>query len=165
MSRRRYTPEERAEIVAEHLVRHGGVVNTEKFLLEAADPEHPAHAYFEWDNSDAAHQFRLSQVRRFVIVERPSVVERTIGTVTFVPNLVSPMSERRRGGGYIEFDTPDGQTELRSQALLDGSGLRAWLRRFRCVLEDDEIVAAEELVEVLHGRIVDSLVVDEADVA
>lgn len=40
--------------------RHGRL--TGALVLESAtDPAHPLHTYFEWDDTEAAHRFRLDQ--------------------------------------------------------------------------------------------------------
>lgn len=46
--------------------KHGGVLRPKDVVKVAADPEHILHDIFEWDDSKAAYQHRLSQARDFI---------------------------------------------------------------------------------------------------
>ena len=41
-------------------------VTAEGFVDAAASPKHPAHKLFEWDDTTAAHQYRLEQARGII---------------------------------------------------------------------------------------------------
>ena len=51
--------------------------------------------------------------------------------------------ESRREDGYIRVSSPDGEAELRWQALDSGFGLRSWLKRYESALLDDEVKAVD----------------------
>ena len=42
--------------------------------------------------------------------------------------------------------------ELRAQALDDGFGLKSWLRRYRSILKENEIKAAERLIRLIERQ-------------
>jgi hypothetical protein len=52
--------------VAAELDRLGSFTPTD-VVAAASSPESPLHKYFEWDDSKAAHKFRLSQARQLVL--------------------------------------------------------------------------------------------------
>lgn len=45
---------------------NGGVLTPELVLNMARDKNHPLHASFEWDDSEAAHKWRLEQAARLI---------------------------------------------------------------------------------------------------
>lgn len=45
---------------------NGGVLRADDVVREAANPECPLHSYFEWDDSEAARQFRLYQAQHMI---------------------------------------------------------------------------------------------------
>ncbi len=50
----------------------------ERLVQEASDPSSPAHGHFEWDDSKAAHEHRLTQARqlfRFIVTVEAAVQE------------------------------------------------------------------------------------------
>lgn len=57
-----------------------GMVQPEAVVEAAADPESPLHRFFEWNDGEAAHQYRLQQARQLVVrikieeVEGPPMV-------------------------------------------------------------------------------------------
>lgn len=50
--------------------KHRGRLSPAIVLNEAADPEHPLHDRFEWDDAIAAHQHRLDQARALIVSVR-----------------------------------------------------------------------------------------------
>ena len=145
--------QDRMAIVREHMDRHGGVYDPALFVVEAADPDHPAHDYFEWDDTAAAAKWRLVQARRFISIRldkvAPVVTDLTDGQTQIVvqrgPAFVSPMRNRDRGG-YRDARTPFGQKELRAQAADGSFSFSAVLRRYRAVMDEDQILMAEQLI-------------------
>ena len=45
-------------------IQHGGVLQAEDVIAYAKDPDTALHQEFEWDDNEAAHQYRLEQARR-----------------------------------------------------------------------------------------------------
>jgi hypothetical protein len=155
----RFTREVRQRIVEDHARRHGGVFDAAVFLeeVQVKGPAHLAFAWFEWADATAAHQHRLEQARDFVrdlkVVFRIEEISRS-GTITVsysAPLVLSPMAERRGGGGYVIADFND----PRHMALLCEEGaatLRSWLRRYEVCLPHVSMPrkSVERLVEVLE---------------
>ena len=72
---KQYSKAERLAICEALSAELGSVEITPRDLVSAAaNPEHPAHAAFEWNDGTAAHQHRLAQARSFIVVYVPSVV-------------------------------------------------------------------------------------------
>ncbi len=135
--------EERQRIVEEFTIRHNGVFNAETFVMEVkrVGSSHPAYAYFEWDEKKAALNYLVGQAREFVRDLRISFKVEEVGrkgtvTVKMVegPFLISPVSGRSSGGGYVltDVDNPEHMIELCQQAR---SALSAWLRRYAVTIE------------------------------
>ena len=148
----RYTTEERLKIIQEHISQHGDF-EASVFLEEAKSPQHPAHGWFTWDDGEAAHQWRLHQARQFahIRIERQVVESHDLtgGTITIErqsPALVSPLSARGAGGGYILADSPDGQKALKEEAHMM---LAQWLNRFRSVLTKTQVSNTEKTIKSL----------------
>lgn len=45
---------------------NGGILTTEKVLAAARDDASPLHAYFLWDDTEAAHLYRTEQANRLI---------------------------------------------------------------------------------------------------
>jgi hypothetical protein len=58
------------QIIGEHLEtlreHHGGALPTEAVVEDAQHDNSPLHALFEWDDTEAARQHRLSQARTII---------------------------------------------------------------------------------------------------
>jgi hypothetical protein len=76
------------------------------------------HREFEWNNTKAAHQFRLEQARR-VIRLNINVLPTEGGDVT-VPMYVSLKSDRYAGGGYRTLEDVMSDEDMRAQLLEQG---------------------------------------------
>ena len=116
-------------------------------IVEAArDPDHPLHGRFEWDDSKAAHSYRL--IRAMLLIRRVKIEivrvnpETKQVAVESVRVLQSPPIARDRkgqpkqGGSYIPAATiakdPDLRASLIKSALSELNGLR---KRYREVTE------------------------------
>lgn len=47
-------------------IRKSGRLTADRVIAAAADPDHPLHGAFEWDDAKAAHEYRLAQARQLV---------------------------------------------------------------------------------------------------
>ena len=146
----------RERIVRKHMAKHGGRIDEEAFIREARAKRHPAHDWFEWEDGIAGHEYRLFQVRQFVVFYVERDVDESTGPaesrkIVMQPSVVSPMSDRRNGGPtYISVDTEEGKLELRRQALVSTFSLNAWMKRYQCVMNDEEIRAAKILIKIME---------------
>ena len=150
MSKTQYTKELRQQIIEEFMRSHGiDEVKPQDFLDEASDKDHPAHDYFEWDDSVASFNYRLWQARRFLqvevnVVDRPQ--ELPLAVEVQAPLMVSP------GDGetsYVPTASTLGQATLREQAETE---IYSWFKRYQSVLAQDEIEAFTTFVDLLETR-------------
>lgn len=73
----------------------------EKVVEEAADEASPLHSYFDWDDSEAARQWRMMQAR--ALIRKIEVIYPDDRSESAVPKYVSLRSDRKKpGGGYRE---------------------------------------------------------------
>lgn len=127
----------RAKIVRDFADINGGVFEPKAFLahVRATGPDHPAWAWFDWDDGRAAEKYRVEQARRFVegITIKYEIRTQKARTVRLVsepvPAFISPLAHRRDGGGYQELHAGDVflMGELVAQAARDG---RAFQKRY-----------------------------------
>jgi len=90
-------------------------------VLEAAKPKDSVlHDYFEWDNSEAAHQYRLVQAReiiRSIVVKIEKSPDENITTRAFV-SLKQPLAEDKEPvGAYMPLSVVVQDTDLRRQLI------------------------------------------------
>lgn len=124
------------------LARSNGGLLRPHAVVAAAEPESSVlHACFEWDDSVAAHEYRLWQARQLIRV----VVEVLPGMSCDTPVFVSLSSDRQHEGGYRVTATVASDAEMRAQMLNDAI---AELRVFRCKYHQlQELVAVFSAAE------------------
>lgn len=145
--------ETRQHLIRSYAERNGGVYDPKGFLAEVREQgrNHPAYAWFEWDDQEAAEEHRVEQARRFATgLKVVFSVEQVGGGVVRVtaPMMHSPLGSRGEGGGYrvTDMTQPAHVDELRAQAARD---LEAWRRRYEAVLVADGVMPD---VDALAGR-------------
>jgi hypothetical protein len=95
-------------------------LNPRTLLTEAANPLSSLHKYFEWDDTEAARQYRLMQagqlIRRVRITYSPSEGRefRVRAFVNVTPEACEDESPR---GHYVSFETAIGIPNYREQLL------------------------------------------------
>ena len=80
--------------------RNGGRITAEQLVDAARDADSPLHDYFEWDDSTAAHQWRITQARALIGSARLNITidSRKISCTAYVRDpSVDKMSQ-----GYIQ---------------------------------------------------------------
>ncbi len=120
--------------------RHNGMVRP-KDVVKSAEPESsPLHRYFDWDDSEAAYNWRLHQARNLlrVVVEYPEgEKDRAIRVVT------SLTPDRMAGNGYRVTTEVMSDEGHRRQMLADAlAELRTFERKYRELKELAEVFAA-----------------------
>lgn len=93
-----------------------GPVTPSRLVAEAADPEHPLHDRFEWDDSAAAHQYRLNQARHVIvsITDHPAGATRRIPVYIHVP---SPKGEGEYVAAIVIARQPERWALARDEVL------------------------------------------------
>lgn len=111
--------------------------------------------FFGKDEAAAAHQYRLMLARQFVAGLRIVVQSQSGGEPVSVkvPAFISPVSERRTGGGYVGVDVSDRDTtaELCRQAAAD---MERWINRWSgaAALIGVDITEANRIAGALIAR-------------
>lgn len=138
----RFTKQQRQEIIRDFCLRRNREFDAKLFAKEVREtgPSHPAYGWFQWDDDRAAEEYRIWQAREFSRGLKVSFSIEEVGRSGTVkvrevqaPMLVSPMSERRSGGGYFLTDpeNPQHMAELCEQAAID---LGRWLKRYEAAI-------------------------------
>jgi hypothetical protein len=106
------------ELIANELRRiadeHDGIVKPEIVVEEARSEDSPMHSHFEWDDSEAAHRYRIWQARVLI-----SSVEVITPQREREPVFVSVTIDRAAGGGYRLLRDVMSSEDLRTQLLID----------------------------------------------
>jgi hypothetical protein len=96
--------------------RHQGILRAINIVAFARNPKSALHAKFEWDNSKAAHEYRLWQARELIAVF-VTVVHQGHGPVRA---FVSLRTDRMiPGGGYRATADVMADAALRKQLLAE----------------------------------------------
>ena len=124
---------------------HNGRIPPEAVIEFARDENTALHAEFEWDDTEAAHQYRLEQARKIIRLNI-EVIETPNGNVR-VPVYVSLVSDRRGGGGYRALSDVMSDAEMRAQLLQQAiNELRRVQRKYESLRELTPVFAALERV-------------------
>jgi len=127
----------------------------------STEPDHEAYEwFFGMDDASAAREHRIAMARGManglritarVTEAAPSSAPIRVSVREF-PAMISPMSGRKDGGGYVGFDPrdPSHLSELRRQGA---QALRAWLARYRGIAESGglDLRCIEEIAGALDG--------------
>lgn len=124
-----------------------GLLRAEDVVEFARDPRTALHSIFEWDDSIAAHEYRIWQARQFLRVE-----VLTEPNLPSMPLYVSLVGDRQReGGGYREMvqvlSNADMRKELLSQAFRE---LEEMKRRYASLQELAAVFASAEKAKKRH---------------
>jgi len=130
------------ELVA--LRNEDGMINPRTALQWARDNrESQLAGRIEWDDTKAAEEYRLGQVRRLIAVH--------VRTEDGNRGTISLLSDRRRDGGYREVETVLSNSEMRAIALREAlRELRRFEQRYRHLQELSSIFSAAAAV-ILPG--------------
>ncbi len=81
-------------------IRHksGGVLHPEDVIERAKDKENVLYKYFDWDDNQAAHKYRLEQARHLIRVSVRMLV--TDEEPIMIRAFVNLSDERHKDGGY-----------------------------------------------------------------
>ena len=135
--------------------KNDGVLTPDDVLSEASNPKSPLHDQFTWDDTAAAHQWRLSQARELIRSVRIEfkVDSRNVSTVRYVRD---PDAGEKQGYSDV--------TKLRTSKDLSRAALAAELEqvkgrmdRARSLAEvfgmEGEVDDFVRNLEVMHDRL------------
>jgi hypothetical protein len=121
-------------------------------VVEAARDENSAlHECFEWDDTEAGHQYRLIQARQlirvYVHVEEKEEAEPVRAFVSLTTD------QRNPGGGYRTIAQVMSNEELREQMLTDAlTRLRNLQKQYRSLTELAKVWDAVDAAEAKASR-------------
>jgi len=96
--------------------RNGGILKAED-VVEAARPKSsPLHSRFNWNDSEAAHQFRLEQARKLIQVT-VSYIKVGDQNRAFRVWCSVPSDRREEGGGYREVSAVLRNSAMREELI------------------------------------------------
>lgn len=91
------------------LARNGGRISPTILVDEARPESSPFHEHFEWDDSEAAEQYRLGQAAQIIRRWRGSIMRLDVAAklihVTTTRRVQSP--EGQRGKGHSSYESVD----------------------------------------------------------
>lgn len=128
---------DKQKLIADRLARvakhNGGVLTPDAVVEDARDESSPLHDQFEWDDSEAAKQWRLEQARALIRSVRVEIQTetKTISTVRYVR---SPEATGRQQG-YADV------TKLRTREDLAREALRREFAAARALFDRCETLA------------------------
>jgi hypothetical protein len=106
------------EVVRDALAKleeDGGTLTPQSVVEAAKSPRHPLHACFEWDDSVAAHTWRIEQARGLIrSVKLVITVDRVeFSTVHYVRDPRVPSEDQ----GYVGIPNAQGDADLAQQII------------------------------------------------
>lgn len=125
----------RQAILDDFVARHGRF-DPKAFVEEVrgSNLDHPAKAWFDWDDAHAAEEYRIQQARMFVQglrirVEIVDARDTQRMRIVSAPAFLSAVAGRHNGGGYdaMDLEDPAMRAELARQAI---TSLHTWERRY-----------------------------------
>lgn len=144
-----------AKLVGEHLEllrqQCKGELTPQDVLADARNPNSPLHAYFEWDDSEAAEQYRLQQARgliRAVVAVYVSDDKPAVRQKAYV-HINEPSAPHYRETGHAMSVKSTRDIVLR-QAWRE---FQAWRKRYRDLKEFSDLFdVADEVGKKLIGK-------------
>lgn len=141
----------------EQMYREERAINPESLVLRATDPAHLLHPLFEWDDREAAREYRLYQARSVInhleiVVRDAAGAEVRVKAVLSIPMLVrtaEPDEEDEEGDDeeirrrvYLPVRTVQSDPALRAEMLRQARAeLLSWRRKY-------DLLGLEELSAV-----------------
>lgn len=126
--------------------RNGGVLQPKAVVEAARDTASPLHDQFQWDDSEAAEQYRLWQARRLIRVT-VCLIDSTEPKST-AKVFVSLSTDRNGGGGYRVLADVLSDQDRRAQLLADAQReLKSFQRRYAILTELADVFAAIEKLQ------------------
>lgn len=104
--------------------RNGGTLDPVQVVKVAEDPKSILHSHFTWDDSEAAHQFRLEEARKLIRV-----------TISIIPKVETPervwisLNSDRGENGYRKLVSVLSDSDLRAQLLEEAKSELNYFRR------------------------------------
>lgn len=128
-----------------------GELTAEDVLADARNPNSPLHSFFEWDDSAAAHEHRLSQARHLirtvvaVYKENPNGAETRTRAYVHIRQAETPHYRETSEA----LSVPDTRHEVINSALRE---LNLFKARYQDLVEFAEVIQAAQNVQARLSR-------------
>lgn len=145
--KKEFVPEPtRQEILLPEMERikneNGGALRAQDVVNEAASEASPLHRYFNWDDNEAAYQYRLWQARQLI----SAVVVMLPYTKHSVTAYVS-LRDDRRAGIYRPIVEVMSDADMRNRFLAEAlDDLHTWERKYNRLVELTPVFEAISMV-------------------
>ena len=131
---------------------HNGRLLPVDVVSEAKSKDSPLHGEFEWNNTSAAHEYRLVQARsiiRAVVVITGPKTEKPNATRAFVNVVPNGGSENFYDHVHVALSDPGYRSQLREEAIRDLEGFQ---RKYKAIEELAELMGViDDNLELLLG--------------
>lgn len=162
----KFTTKTRQRVIDDYLAETGRNMFVPSEFIDwlEGQPQHEAYGwFFGKSDEDAAREYRIGLARRMasglrIVMTTESKTAQVVHVTTReYPALVSIMSGRKMGGGYVPFD-PASKTALAELQQQGAVSLRAWLSRYRGAAEAMglDVRPIEEIALALDGRVAEA---------
>lgn len=134
----------------------GGRLTPEQVVEAAKHPDHELHAYFDWDDKEAARQWRLDQARTLI---RSVRVKFTVETLELkVPYFVRDPEVPRGQQGYSTVPRLRSEADLAREAVLAefkvaSSAIKRAMNLAAVLEMTDELAALQKQISVMQAKL------------
>lgn len=133
-----------------------GLIQPEEVVKVAADEESPLHRFFEWDDTEAAHQYRLFQARKLITRVNVLVVDSGPAMV----NVKIATADGTRRQGYVPTERALADPDLRAQVMAEARHMMIHFRnKLRGFEQTQRVIAALdrtiEAIDQTTGEVTD----------
>jgi hypothetical protein len=135
-----------------------GRLTPEQVVETASDPDNPLHRLFDWNDSTAAHKYRLDQARALIrsVEVRITIETRTITSVAYVRD---PALGADEAGYRSVVKVRDDADEARDAVVCEFQRAASALRRAKVLAEvlglGDEVQCLMEGIGAVQRRVLD----------
>lgn len=93
---------------------HGGILQPDTVVESARNPSSPLHSRFQWNNTEAAHQWRLEQARHLIRIVVKLIPNTEIEERVWVS---LKQDQQKEGGGYRTLVSVLTDADMRAKLL------------------------------------------------
>lgn len=128
---------------------NNGVLKPEDVIESARSAKSPIHKAFTWDDTDAAHEYRLWQARQLIRVSVEYIKQPDKKSVEVRAFVSLTPDRQQKGGGYRHTVTVMSNKDMRRQLLSDAlAELQVFERKYQGLIELECVFKAAHKVKV-----------------
>lgn len=132
----------------QRLLSRDGILKPEAVVAAAENPKSALHSWFTWDDTKAAHEYRLEEARRLIRVQVVTLPHTETVTRAFVS-----LPRDRRSGGYRPMVSVISDEEMRAEMLEDAlDDAKAWRAKYATLSELSKVFAELDKVKAPKAR-------------